>query len=268
MFLLVLLSVVAHAFPADPFPDGLGPFRLVPVALYPRDFEFEGEFDEPYGRSWRINRPLRGELRAQLGQTEIRSSLSPVHPVTLGEELKATVGVVPEAAYFAFSYPVDLPLKFPTSWADMAEVAFLTVGGFVYYDEEYNLCQMMAFVPAEDGGLVFGTQAQWVPDWTESLGSNRFQRVTMPEHKEAGAQHFAWLPPGSESVDVETDKKGNVFVKIVSWFQGKNGKKVSQPKCPHGCFAYLFHDLTCDADPKICKKQRKTNRGVYFALTA
>lgn len=119
--------------------------------------------------------------------------------------------------------------------------SFLTVGGYVYLDEQHQILHATTLVPSgsEAGGLQFERYKPWRSEWTAGLmKQGRFQRITIRALNAVGAHHFAWLRPGE----------------II---RAEDGTPCAQqPSVPHGGFAYLFHDDVFSTDEEALALDR------------
>jgi len=132
-------------------------------------------------------------------------------------ETKKAANIPASATSFAWAYPMVLePGQRQPSGA--SEASFLTLGGYMYFDEQKRIVGTNAIQPAPLGtlGLMFG-RAQPLPAAVADTMSRqgRFQEITLPFLAEQGASHFGWIRPGEFSQEVAS---------------------------PNGCFAYKFRD--------------------------
>jgi len=147
--------------------------------------------------------------------------LSPLHPVTLDAENKDAANIPRSAAYFAWAYPavVDEAVLRSAARAHPAEAAFLTFGGYIYFDDRREVVGTNSIAPAQLGspGLSFG-RAQALPtSAAETLTrQGRFQEITLAELRSQGAVEFAWIRPAEFGDSVAS---------------------------PNGCFAYKFDGM-------------------------
>jgi len=125
--------------------------------------------------------------------------------------------------YFAWSYPFALVrswnLEDPTTARESGtldpDVAFMTVGGFVYFDAQYQPVHINAAVPDTKGRLRFGPPRHLPHAWAErQLARGNFQPITLRTLLKQGASDYTWLPPLINHSSAE-------------------------PDCPYGGFAYL-----------------------------
>jgi len=153
-------------------------------------------------------------LKNQLLDTnEIFGALSPMSKVTLGPEGKSAAGIPEEATSYCFAYPSERKFEVPPSVHSDADLSFLTLGGYVYFDDDMDP-SAFACVPGASG-LRFapplplsGLRFQGQFDLREVL-SHRFKPIS--HSHTAGAKFVCWILPG------ELDE------------------------CPHGSLAFLFH---------------------------
>lgn len=225
------------------FPATLGPFKTLAVPFGARDFETppsNAEF-ESQGCMWLMEQRAlaRQGVRSPGAEFPLCGQFSPPHPVTLTPEEKVAVGIPDAATKFVWSYPV-------AAWNALnggpdAVRSFLSVGGYVYLDDQHKILHVTTLVPleGEGGGLQFGRYAAWRPEWTASLmRQGRFQRITIRALVDVGAHHFCWLRPG------ETLRSADGTL------------CTEQPCVPHGGFAYLFHEDVFSTDPDDLRLDR------------
>jgi 5'-nucleotidase len=178
--------------------------------------------------------------------------VAPLYPVTLPTAERRAAQIPDDAEHFAFVYP------FKADWtsapADMdktsADVSFLTIGGFVYFDASLAAIRGTTLSIGGEGGLQFGPPKPWLGRWTQALTEQgmHFHPVTLEEVAQGGAEKFAWIPP-QMCIDGE---KGSV--------------------CPHGGFAYLCPKICieeiCVSDSKVSSQADKFEpepRAGFFA---
>jgi len=217
------VSVPARHVRLHEFPKDLQAFDLVGSVLW-RDKKWEITWQEDSkglitGGTGRIScSRLREPVRAYTYDKDFLDvKFSALSRVTLPKEgtgSRFEVGISEFAEHFAFAYPaVECELNEEVVTA--TDLAFLSAGGFVYFDRDMKLVDMMAVVPRKFGGLRFKEPRKWKKQWTDSF-SGRFVEVTLPMLKEKGVDKFCWLSP-----------------------EEKFGTEVL---CKHGGFAYLFKE--------------------------
>jgi len=154
--------------------------------------------------------------------------LSPVHPITLSDTQKKAARIPIEATSFVWAYPIardqdrDIYRLTGINPAD-PDLAFLMVGGYVYFNKEIKVCGVNTILPSIDNGLVFSKPKKWNHDFTKFLAKEgRFQPITIKALYDCGARHYCWIRPDEPLVDLD-------------W-------GTSEKLCPNGGFVYLFHD--------------------------
>jgi len=200
--------------------------NLVATNFRSSDFNFEMSGDGGDISGWSVKVETLGFaarrlLTPQLHESEkdaIKGAVSEAHHVTLSEEELRDLGIVREARYFVFSYPIVTAQELTVSTKDsqIADVAFLVFGGYMYFDSDMVLKDVRAVVPTIDGGLRFGPPQKWMPEWTLDAGADRWRPVTLPSLRKLGVRYFTWLRP---------DEIVNDSV-----------------LCRSGGFAYIFHE--------------------------
>jgi len=156
-------------------------------------------------RSTPALQPLAQTLQGEAA----KGHLSPLHPVNLSMDARKTAGIPENARFFAWSYPIDEPCEQGAhhAWAanaDDPDVAFLSVGGYVYFggtsssDGNLDIICINALVPSAHGSfrLHFGPPQPFEPQWTAPLWTaKRFRAITLPQLSRSGATHFCWICP-------------------------------------------------------------------------
>merc|ERR1711935_990325 len=106
--------------------------------------------------------------------TTLHGYLSPLHPVNLVPEARAAANIPCAAAHFAWCYPFlsDWGLDSACELTD-PDILFATVGGYVYLDSDFRVVHMNAVLHNPSGGLRFGPQKVWRPEWTMQLDNQR-----------------------------------------------------------------------------------------------
>jgi len=126
---------------------------------------------------------------------DLYCQLSPLHKITLDDEMKEAANIPREATFFAWAYPV---VDDGTVLGNSAEHMFLKYGGYVYFNRVFEAVGTNSIAPAPLGssGLTFG-RAQDLPSKVEGIltRQGRFQEITLAPLARAGATHFAWIRP-------------------------------------------------------------------------
>lgn len=76
---------------------------------------------------------------------------------------------------------------------------FAAYGGFLLLDPHGKVvaAQAISMNAEATGRLAFGPPREWRDAFTEPLkAAGRFQPITLPNLKKAGATHFCWINPG------------------------------------------------------------------------
>lgn len=132
-------------------------------------------------------------------------------------EERLAIGVPPEAEYYAWSYPFPdvcypgLVEKAGVSPSLDPDVAFLTIGGYLYFDKHHRLCQVNALRPlraaetTQDANAVhFKPPLQLPQESVERLLRRPVHAVTLRNILEHNASYFCWIPQGADyGVDAE-----------------------------------------------------------------
>mmetsp|Transcript_82023 Transcript_82023/g.248736 ORF Transcript_82023/g.248736 Transcript_82023/m.248736 type:complete len:966 (-) Transcript_82023:57-2954(-) len=224
------------------FPRQLGPLALVPtVGIQPQDLCFlhwgtsqgEGAADcecqlaENAFRTEALRQLRQGPPAA--GQGTLLGYVSARHPLGSSEQ-RAALSAPQQSCYYAWSYPYVLDWgSMPSGASDAVDpdVAFLSMGGCVFFDENSEAIAMHAAMPTAGAGLAFGPPRRWKPAWTEAIMRvNRWHPVTRLELQQAGAMDFCFIGP-QEVIGGTLDSGGAVIGKL-------------------GAFVYLGHGLSAE----------------------
>lgn len=244
--------IVDDAEDMPSFPGLLGPFAVVSTPFQTDDFRiiprmFGSDARPPLmgedndGIDWAIEKAAMDRVGLDIGDRHrIRGCLSPRSPVTLKSTARGAVRIPARARTFVWSYPVEdwQSIAGGSRAAESAD-SFLSVGGFVYMDQEYKVVginTLMALTnEATTKTMHFDEPMAWDPEWTEYLVKHkRLHLITLKAMVLAGARYFCWLRPGE------------VFLSASK-----------QPYVPHGGFVYLFGAQPGEAHP----------HDRYFAMT-
>jgi hypothetical protein len=233
-----LVRTLGHFFLHDKFPQKLGPFALETVPgiekLYNTKYAKAGA-DEWYITSTRLKEVLNIDSGVAIDgvrkSAQQRVPLSEPHQMTFGVGRCQKLGIPSNASSMRFASPAFeesrtgkvIKLGYDGTQDDaLAAVHFLDVGGFMFFDENSELLEVMTYVFAADGRqdtISFSTPMELKEEWMKELHrQKRFHKVTIPEFNEAGAKYACWLKPG--------EKFGEQRETLV----------------PHGGLAYIFHE--------------------------
>jgi len=135
------------------------------------------------------------------------------------------------ATAFVWSYPVAVsvdPAKANKIDFTDPDMAFLMVGGYVYFDKNRKVCGVNTIIPATQG-LQFSKPKKWNQDFTHFLMKDgRFQSITIKALNDCGAWFFCWIRPDEPLRD---------------------SFGMEHKLCPNVGFAYLFHPKVYEASP-------------------
>eukprot|EP00929_Paragymnodinium_shiwhaense_P112729 TRINITY_DN80999_c0_g1_i1.p1 TRINITY_DN80999_c0_g1~~TRINITY_DN80999_c0_g1_i1.p1 ORF type:complete len:482 (+),score=78.06 TRINITY_DN80999_c0_g1_i1:100-1446(+) len=193
--------------------------------------------------------------------TQVHGQASPLSKITLKQAGWEAACIPVAAKYFAWASPVtdwnDVGIEpfCANSWAEdsrkqtAALSNFLTVGGFIYFDDQDQVVGVTTLYepePGDDyGGFQFEKPRRWHPEWTTALVEHdRFHDVNIETLEDTGAKLYCWLRPGEK-------------------FKSPDGVPLAnQPYVPHGGFVYLFHKAPFEATDSELGLDR------YFAVAA
>jgi len=202
-------------------PHSLGPFAIRQVPSIGFE-DLQVDFGPPNVRSvteCECQLPRHALRRLQPFADWFPSVLSmkvaPLHPVTLPLLERRAAQIPDDAEHFAFVYPYQA--NWASAPAEMdkagADVSFLTIGGFVYFDASLSAVRGTTLSIGGEGALKFGPPKPWLSTWSQSLTDQgmHFHPVTLQAVAEGGAESFAWIPP-QMSID---GQKGMVCPHVV-----------------------------------------------------
>eukprot|EP01084_Bolivina_argentea_P094955 170720_1 len=245
------------------FPNKLGPFGVIKCGLSQKHFS-SIYCDEKQTGSYQLDqRQLKFdqtidfntllEFIHYVNKSEdmnvddygIFGTMSPIYIVTLNTEAKKAANIPSNARYFSWSYPSILPKntlsnlsnkQITSKWLNDANIILLTVGGYMYFNENKQLLQINTLIPAIDGGLQFSKPKKWDNKFTAELHKNgRFQEITIASLSSKGAKYFCWLFPMEEIQSNQMEKC--IFTQ-------------------HGGFVYLFHEVGDITDQQLVSMDR------------
>jgi len=168
------------------------------------------------------------DMLRQHDRKRIVSSMSAIADVNVGEFDRNQLQIPDSGKYIAWSHPFalshwDWEDPFVQSLLVNPDVAFFTMGSFVYFDEKYEPVHINAIVPHPSGSLRFGPPQPLSHTWAErQLTRGNFQPVMLHSLLCQGASDYTWLPPGHK-----------------------------EPDCPYGGFAYLGKGLSMDTSEEL-----------------
>jgi len=200
------------------FPHCLGPFDLEPTRgispcdlwIEPHSFEERTKTSRGFSLGIAVlqNCPALQALAQALQGKNAHGYLSPLCPVSRSAEIRGIASIPDKACLCAWSYPIDAPCEqgalsvvHDQPWASNAsdpDVAFLSLGGFVYFSNKLEVVGIVALVPLGHGSfrLYFGPPQQLSPQWIEKFwAAKRFRRLTLPQFSSLRAEHFRWVRP-------------------------------------------------------------------------
>ena len=126
---------------------------------------------------------------------------SPMHEVTIPIAEKASLGIPPEAAHYAFLYPIRGLEGNETLGDDAASFGFL-YGGFLYFDSNKSFLQFNALglTAPEKGDVSITLMGPFEGEkaFVERLEARRrLVDVTLQAFQEQGFRKFGWVTPNS-----------------------------------------------------------------------
>lgn len=181
------------------------------------------------------------KFSANVGRT------SPYAPVSLDAQGKIDAGIDPRAARYAFVYPMENLGEFLASneGSNLSQTQrdFLTIGGFIYLDNNDRIVQAKAISTLPTGQVLHFGKARLSDELPPSLQAHidtAFQRfnnvdenfisgmstVTEPDMRNRGARHFMYIPQNTGRGQGTAEFWG---------------------KYPYGLYAYIFENtnLNC-----------------------
>jgi hypothetical protein len=224
------------------FPQSLGPFGIKQTGFKGSAFNIswgsapnEGGMFYMDQAAFSYNPSLKA-LAKYIRDWPVIGQFSPSHPITLNPSAKKAALIPANAGSFVWSYPVAIqidPSKSKGIDFTDPDIAFLTVGGYVYFDDKKAVCGVNTIIPATTG-LQFSKPIKWNSSWTPYLAKDgRFQSITIKPLNDCGAWYFCWIRPDEPIYDT----------------MGREHKI-----CPNGGFVYLFHQKVFEATPDEYEK--------------
>lgn len=184
---------------------------------------------------------------------------SALQEVSAPTRIRQRLSIPDDARYYAFSYPLSpLPVSTmnisPSKGEGIvhADWAFLTIGGYMYFNEDKDLIAIRALVPVdeEEAPLYFTDDKEWRHEWTYAYQQNwtdLLHPVTLPalrKHFEFFMWHPQHVPFPTEGYKLEQRiETANIFKAMKLRLNRYRHDQPSniQPDCPHGCFMYFSH---------------------------
>jgi len=130
------------------------------------------------------------------------------------------VRISPSVEFFAWSYPIQEDEdqdqdkdkdkdkdKLLVDTTNSPELAFLTVGGFVYFDKNKQVLQVAGLVQRPHGVLKFGDRIE-LEQSQLPRHETRFQEITLKALLDQGANKFCWVNPGERLKDDTKNEHG------------------------------------------------------------
>lgn len=219
------------------FPAKLGPFGLVPINC-------AGSLKMDRGTRRYVAKLTEGSPEhVTLGMHGLKPEgpCSPPSALTLPEKDRALLGIPAEATSFMWANPIDGILDamddqkrgYMCTTSPLA--AFLSTGGFAYFDKEDKCLEVMAMTLGE--GLTFHGPEPFRRGYASGV-KDRWQPITLNDMKAKGAVSFAWINPGEV-------------------LQPGEGGGEPWSAAEHGAFAYIFSEDLATHD----------ERNVIFAVS-
>lgn len=213
------------------FPETLGPFPLVSAPQVSITVDSEKMRYIAHGPDDILS-------IYQSHGVECVGKTSPACDVGLNADGRRQFGIPDEAVTFCWVYPFSageftesargyLSLSRPSA-------AFFFFGGFAYCNNAGEVVAAKA-VTVGNRGLHFDSPHHWCAPMTPCM-KNRWQPVTFPFAKSAGARFFCFLAPG-ELLPAVSENGKKQYVNV-------GGRR--------GGFAFLFHDEENPSDSRDC----------------
>jgi len=218
------------------FPAQLGPFGLVPV--HTTDLKVD-----PKTRRYVAKLMEGSDEEVTLAKHGLKPEgpCSPPSALTLPLEDRELLGISVEATSFLWANPIDGILDamddqkrgYMCTTSPLA--AFLSTGGFVYFNKDDKCLEVMAMTLGD--GLTFHGPEPFRRGYASGI-KERWQPITLNDFKAKGAVSFAWINPGEV-------------------LQPGDGGGEPWTAAEHGAFAYIFSEDLATHD----------ERNVMFAVS-
>eukprot|EP00301_Raphidiophrys_heterophryoidea_P024005 c7660_g1_i2.p1 GENE.c7660_g1_i2~~c7660_g1_i2.p1 ORF type:complete len:826 (+),score=231.93 c7660_g1_i2:349-2478(+) len=224
-------------FAQDKYNLTHGNGRLVPFVLDKHLFSLDTHHNTASALGTLMQMLIDREAENQ--QDMFLLNASPIHAVTLPANARASANIPVSAAYYSFCYPCALSkaISFEEARAQDINpvdpfVAWLLVGGFVYFNHIYDIVAINALSFEEVGAgpssfLCLGAPSDLPPLSEARLDSaGRFATVTNERLQNQGVTQFAWVIP-SEMLGNHIFTQSGGFA-----YRQANGNNVFYPVVP------------------------------------
>jgi hypothetical protein len=150
---------------------------------------------------------------------------SPVNAITLDDHSRNVANIPEDAVYFAWAYPIsglelvsddikrELDPKYP-------EISFILFGGFIFFNEKYNLIQVNAVYGGKNINFSEPKFLPYSDVYYTYIKHGRMQENTIQEFKDRDITHVSWIAP----------------------YEKVGGNTIA----PYGGFLYLYNDKTAN----------------------
>lgn len=178
------------------WPKTIGPFKLQRLNTIKSD-DVRIDFDKC---TWTLTASVH-HSHALKKRKGLMGRLSCFSPVTMSRIAAKQNGIPEDARYYAFCYPA---VHEPKGDSFDQDLTFVRLGGFVYLDQEFHICQhgLMTLKLGEASGQMRFAEGvemkQGSEELEELLARNSMHSVTVEGLLEVGATHFCWIPPSVE----------------------------------------------------------------------
>jgi len=239
---------------------GLSRVHLLTQESFLRDFTNEHPTYELQLEEAEATSSIRNMLEASDAPT---GHLSAQSLVTVDEFTRTLLLIPPEAKTFAFAYPSD-NIDHNVDRTALSPVhLFLLHGGYVYFDDNDDVCAGNCFVVDQNNNpfLCFNGPHQLPQDVASELHrEGRFHDVTATNLHEQGCQKFCWLCPGEKIATA--DGKG--------WGHGAFAYWYGNDKAEHANYYTVatMADVLGLKDSELPKTNEKAAKGFGFAFGA
>ena len=172
----------------------------IQIIIHGSDAFWEGK---SIGR-FTLDRNLTAILaREGIPTSQAGSILSPACRITVGMEARAMASIPLDAMYFAFAYPtteIEAELEEGAKQLELHQSAvhFLLVGGYVYFDEKLQVCQINALSLSRSRTSITFTGPHPLPATVAEhmTVEGRLCKVTLDALESRGLVAVGWIHPG------------------------------------------------------------------------
>lgn len=130
-------------------------------------------------------------------------TFSPASVITLDEHSRKIANIPEDATYLAWAYPLsglniledNIKRKLK---AEVPEISFILFGGFLFFDDKYQLLQANAVYGGNNISFGPPKNINYMDVYTSLIKSGRLQEVTTQELLDLKVTEFCWINPNEK----------------------------------------------------------------------